>query len=47
MQSFMPMKIVGFEKSDRNTAYVSTTQFLFQGSDLDIDAVSLASFAFD
>lgn len=47
MQSFMPMKVVGFERSDRNTAYVSTTQFLFQGSDLDIDAVSLASFAFD
>ena len=32
MQSFMPMKVVGFEKSDRNTAYVSTVQFLFQGS---------------
>lgn len=47
MQSFMPMKVVGFEKSDRNTAYVSTAQFLFQGSDLDIDAVSLASYAFD
>lgn len=47
MQSFMPMKIVGFEESDINTAYVSTTQMLFQGSDYDIDAVSLASFAFD
>ena len=32
MQSFMPMKVIGFEKSDRNTAYVSTVQFLFQGS---------------
>ena len=47
MQSFMPMKIVGFEESDINTAYVSTTQMLFQGSDYDIDAVSLASYAFD
>jgi hypothetical protein len=43
----MPMKIVGFEESDINTAYVSTTQMLFQGSDYDIDAVSLASYAFD
>lgn len=47
MQSFMPMKIVGFEESDINTAYVSTTQMLFQGSDYDIDAVSLASYAFN
>jgi len=29
MQSFMPMKVAGFERSDRNTAYVATTQFLF------------------
>lgn len=47
MQSFMPMKVVAFEAPDINTAYVSTAQFLFQGSDLDIDAVSLASFSFD
>ena len=47
MQSFMPMKVVAFEAPDINTAYVSTAQFLFQGSDLDIDAVSLASFTFD
>ena len=47
MQSFMPMKVVAFEVPDINTAYVSTAQFLFQGSDLDIDAVSLASFTFD
>ena len=43
----MPMKVVAFEAPDINTAYVSTAQFLFQGSDLDIDAVSLASFTFD
>ena len=47
MQSFMPMKVVGFEGSDINTAYVSTTQMLFQGSDYDIDAVSLAAYSFD
>ena len=33
MQSFMPMKIVGFDNSDRNTAYVSTAQIWLQGSD--------------
>jgi len=47
MQSFMPMKVAAFEAPDINTAYVSTAQFLFQGSDLDIDAVSLASYSFD
>ena len=47
MQSFMPMRVVAFEAPDINTAYVNTAQFLFQGSDLDIDAVSLASFTFD
>lgn len=47
MQSFMPMKVVAFEAPDINTAYVATTQFLFQGSDLDIDAVSIAAYSFD
>lgn len=47
MQSFMPMRVVAFDAPDINTAYVNTAHFLFQGSDLDIDAVSLASFAFD
>lgn len=47
MQSFMPMKVVAFEGPDINTAYVSTAQLLFQGSDYDIDAVSLASYTFD
>ena len=45
MQSFMPMKIVAFIESDVNTAYVSTDQIWLQGSDYDIDAVSLAMFA--
>ena len=47
MQSFMAMKIVGFVDSDVNTAYVSTLQTYLQGSDYDIDAVSLSMFAFD
>lgn len=47
MQSFMPMKVVAYDAPDINTAYVNTAQFLFQGSDLDIDAVSLAAYAFD
>ena len=47
MQSFMPMKIAGFDNSDRNTAYVSTAQIWLQGSDYDIDAVTLTNFSFD
>ena len=44
MQSFMPMKVVGYEEFDINTAYVSTHQIFLQGSDYDIDAVSLLTF---
>lgn len=44
MQSYMPMKVVAFENADINTAYVSTYQILLQGSDFDIDCVSLATF---
>ena len=47
MQSFMPMRVVGFDNPDINTAYVSTAQILLQGSDFDIDAVSLATYAID
>jgi hypothetical protein len=47
MQSFMPMVIAGFDNSDRNTAYVSTAQIWLQGSDYDIDAVTLTNFSFD
>lgn len=46
-QSFMPMQIEAFEDPDVNTAYVSTFQFYLQGSDLDIDAVSLQTFDID
>ena len=44
MQSFMPMKVVAFDNPNINTAYVSTAQIWLQGSDYDIDAVSLATF---
>lgn len=44
MQSFMPMKVVGYEDFDINTAYVSTHQIWLQGSDYDIDTVSLLTF---
>lgn len=47
MQSFMPMKIAAFIDSDVNTTYVSTLQTYLQGSDYDIDAVSLSMYAFD
>lgn len=47
MQSYMPMKIVAYDNPDINTAYVSTYQILLQGSDYDIDAVSLATFDID
>ena len=44
MQSFMPMRIVGFDNSDTNTAYVSTSQIWLQGSDYDIDSVSMTNY---
>ena len=47
MQSFMAMKVVAFDNPDINTAYVSTMQILLQGSDFDIDAVSLALYDVD
>ena len=46
MQSFMPMKVVGFDDSGVNNAYVNYFQFWLQGSDLDIDKVSLLGYAF-
>ena len=45
-QSFMPMKVVAWDNPNINTAYVSVMQFFLQGSDLDIDAVSLLTFSF-
>ena len=46
-QSFMAMEVEGFDNPDINTAYVSIFQFYLQGSDLDIDAVSLQTFDVD
>lgn len=46
LQSVMTMKVAGFVNSDINTAYVSTLQTFLQGSDYDIDSVSLAMFDF-
>ena len=46
-QSFMPMKVVAWENPNVNTAYVSVMQFFLQGSDLDIDAVSLLTHSFN
>ena len=43
--SFMPMVIVDFDTEDVNSAYVSTSQIWLQGSDYDVDAVSLASYS--
>jgi hypothetical protein len=46
-QSFMTQRVVGFDNSDINTAMVSTFQLFLQGSDLDIDAVTLLGYEFD
>lgn len=43
-QSFMAMKVVGFDESGLNTAYVSRMQIYLQGSDFDIDKVSLLGY---
>ena len=45
-QSFMAMKVVGFDESGKNTAYVSRMQIWLQGSDYDIDKVSLLGYKF-
>lgn len=47
LQSSMPMQVVAFDNVDSNTARVASIQFLLQGSDLDIDTVSLATFDID
>ena len=46
-QSFMTQKVVAFDNSNVNTAMVSTFQLFLQGSDLDIDAVTLLGYSFD
>jgi hypothetical protein len=43
----MPMRVVGFIDSDVNNAFVSTDQIWLQGSDYDIDTVSLATYSVD
>lgn len=47
MQSFMPMKAVAFDNPNVNSAYVNYWQIWLQGSDFDIDKVSLLSYSFD
>jgi hypothetical protein len=37
----MPMKLVAFDESDVNSAYVSRYQLYLQGSDFDVDKASL------
>lgn len=44
MQSFMAMKVVMYENPDLNNAYVNNLQLFLQGSDLDIDAVTLCTY---
>lgn len=46
-QSFMSMDIVGFDDSGVNNAHVSRWQLWLQGSDFDIDKVSLLGSCFD
>lgn len=46
-QSFMTQRVVGFDSSGLNTAMVSTFQLYLQGSDLDIDAVTMLGYEFD
>ena len=46
-QSFMTQKVIAFDNSGLNTAMVSTFQLFLQGSDLDIDAVTLLGYEFD
>ena len=41
------MKVVGFDESGHNNAYVCTQQIWLQGSDFDIDCVSLLTYEFD
>ena len=47
MQSFMPMKVVAFDNPDVNSAYVNYWQIWLQGSDFDIDKVSMLGYSFD
>lgn len=44
LQSVMPMKIVFFDNPNLNTAFVCDAQLWLQGSDMDIDAVNIATY---
>lgn len=46
-QSFMTQEVAAFAEEDTNSAYVSRMQFLLQGSDLDIDKISLLGLIFN
>ena len=45
LQSVMAMKIAAFANEDVNNAYVSNLQLFLQGSDLDIDSVTLLTYS--
>lgn len=47
LQSFMPMKCVGWTGDSGNTAYVSYIQTFLQGSDYDIDKAYIMGQSFD
>lgn len=46
MQSFMAMKCVGFDNLGINNVYVNPYQIWLQGSDFDIDTVSMLGYTF-
>lgn len=46
-QSYMPMKIIAYDNPNINTAHVSVLQILLQGSDFDIDSVTLVTYDID
>jgi len=45
-QSFMKMRVIAFNDTEANVAYVSRWQLWLQGSDFDIDKASLMGFGF-
>ena len=46
MQSFMAMKTVGYDRTGINSVYVNPYQIWLQGSDFDIDTVSMLGYSF-
>lgn len=47
LQSFMPMRCIGWTSDSNNTAYVSYIQTFLQGSDYDIDKAYIMGQSFD